>query len=147
MVVVAAVDSSDSESVIVAEADTLATQLGEELHVIHAMSQSEFLDLEMTSVSDTGNPVQMDRIREIAAEIASDAASAAGADDYEAVGKVGDAANVILDYARDVDASYVVVGSRKRSPTGKAIFGSVTQSTLLDSDRPVLVVRVPVDSA
>jgi nucleotide-binding universal stress UspA family protein len=145
MVVVAAVDSSASESAIVTEANTLATQFDEELHVIHVMSQSEFVDLEMTSVSDTGQPIEMDRIREIATDIAADAAAEAGVDDCVAVGKVGDATDVVLEYATDVDASYIVVGSRKRSPTGKAIFGSVTQSTLLRADRPVLVVRA-VDS-
>lgn len=46
----------------------------------------------------------------------------------------------IVDLARDVDADLVVVGARKRTPVGKAVFGSVTQSVVLDSPVPVTVV-------
>jgi nucleotide-binding universal stress UspA family protein len=45
----------------------------------------------------------------------------------------------ILDAGREYDADLLCIGGRKRTPTGKALFGSVTQSVLLDSDRPVLV--------
>lgn len=51
----------------------------------------------------------------------------------------GDPAEAILSAARDIDADGIVVGGRKRSPTGKALFGSVTQSVILNSDRPVTV--------
>ncbi|WP_254547048.1 universal stress protein [Halomarina pelagica] len=52
----------------------------------------------------------------------------------------GDPAAEILDLAADLDADLVCVGSRRRSPTGKAVFGSTTQQVLLDADRPVLAV-------
>ncbi|MFB6183769.1 MAG: universal stress protein [Haloarculaceae archaeon] len=45
----------------------------------------------------------------------------------------------ILELSEDVDADLIVMGGRKRSPTGKALFGSVTQSVILDSDVPVTV--------
>lgn len=46
----------------------------------------------------------------------------------------------ILDAAADLDPEQIVVGGRRRSPTGKAIFGSVTQRVILNSDTPVTVV-------
>lgn len=50
-----------------------------------------------------------------------------------------DAVETILQHAEDVDADQIVLGGRKRSPAGKALFGSVTQSVILNTDRPVVV--------
>lgn len=51
----------------------------------------------------------------------------------------GDTVEDILDVADEYDVESVVLGGRKRSPVGKAIFGSVTQSVILETDRPVVV--------
>lgn len=52
----------------------------------------------------------------------------------------GDPAERILAAAANENAAVVAMAGRKRSPAGKALFGSVTQSVILDADRPVLVV-------
>ncbi|MFB6143026.1 MAG: universal stress protein [Halorientalis sp.] len=51
----------------------------------------------------------------------------------------GDPTESILDVAEETDANLVCIGGRKRTPTGKALFGSVTQSVLLEASRPVMV--------
>lgn len=64
-------------------------------------------------------------------------------EDYENVtfeGRVGNPVDTILDEARRIDANYLVIGGRKRTPVGKAVFGSKTQSILLRTDLPVVTV-------
>ncbi|MFB6072550.1 MAG: universal stress protein [Halobacterium sp.] len=51
----------------------------------------------------------------------------------------GDTTDDILEDAEEYDVDAIVLGGRKRSPAGKAIFGSVTQSVILNTDRPVVV--------
>lgn len=59
--------------------------------------------------------------------------------DVDVTESSGDPAEQILDVATAEDANLIVVAGRKRSPTGKALFGSVTQSVILNADRPVMV--------
>lgn len=58
-----------------------------------------------------------------------------------AVRRHGDITEEIRSEADRIDADLVVIGGRKRSPVGKAVFGSVVQSVLLQIDRPVMHVR------
>lgn len=59
---------------------------------------------------------------------------------YEFRESSGDPASEIMREARELEADLVSVSGRQRTPTGKAIFGSVTQSVVLEADRPILVV-------
>lgn len=52
----------------------------------------------------------------------------------------GDAAETILETADELDADLLCLAPRGRTPTGKALFGSVTQQVVLNSARPTLVV-------
>lgn len=66
--------------------------------------------------------------------------------DYDRELHVGDPTEAILAVAADRDVDAVVLGMRKRSPVGKALFGSVSQAVLLNADRPVIVGK-PSDDA
>lgn len=59
--------------------------------------------------------------------------------DYSLAESSGDPAVEIIDHAADVDADCICVSGRRRSPAGKALFGSTAQGVILDADRPVLV--------
>ncbi|WP_148413145.1 universal stress protein [Haloferax sp. KTX1] len=59
--------------------------------------------------------------------------------EYDVNESSGDPAEVIIEFADEEDADLIVTAGRKRSPAGKALFGSVTQTVILNSDRPVMV--------
>jgi len=50
-----------------------------------------------------------------------------------------DPAETIVETASEIGADRIVMSGRKRSAVGKALFGSVTQSVLLQSEVPVTV--------
>jgi nucleotide-binding universal stress UspA family protein len=52
----------------------------------------------------------------------------------------GKPADEIVSVAGDIDADLIALAARKRTPAGKVLFGSVSQSVLLAADRPVLAV-------
>ncbi|MFC6613599.1 universal stress protein [Halopenitus salinus] len=137
MIVVAAVDRSEQASEVVTEGEFLATALDVPLHVVHVLSNSKFRKMEQTSYEETGQPAPMDEVKQFASQHAADVATDV-ADEYTPVGLVGEASQMVTEYAERNDARYVVVGGRKRSPTGKALFGSVAQSILLNADCPVV---------
>jgi nucleotide-binding universal stress UspA family protein len=48
-------------------------------------------------------------------------------------------AQAITEFADKEDADLIVLAGRKRTPTGKVLFGSVTQAVILETDRAVMV--------
>ncbi|AXG05194.1 universal stress protein [Haloplanus rubicundus] len=139
MVVVAAVDRSGGER-IVEEGRKTADAHGLPLHVVHTISEADFRDLERASYDTSGKSLDMAQIESLAETIAEEAVTEAGVEAEEVVGLVGKPSQRVLEYADDVDADYVVVGGRKRSSVGKVLFGSVTQSILLNAECPVITV-------
>jgi len=51
----------------------------------------------------------------------------------------GNPADSIIKTAEELDAEAICVAGRKRSPTGKMLFGSVSQEVILGTERPVFV--------
>lgn len=62
---------------------------------------------------------------------------------YEIEGQQAEPTELVLEVAASVDADLISVGGRKRTPVGKALFGSVAQQIILGTDLPVLVAGEP----
>jgi nucleotide-binding universal stress UspA family protein len=52
-----------------------------------------------------------------------------------------DPAEDLVNVAEEVEAEFIVIGLRRRSPVGKLILGSNAQRVLLDAPCPVLAVK------
>jgi len=52
----------------------------------------------------------------------------------------GEPAETIVEVAADVDVDNITMTGRRQSPTGKMLFGSTTQSVMLNAGRPVTVI-------
>ena len=51
----------------------------------------------------------------------------------------------LIDVAQEVNADFIVIGLRRRTPVGKLILGSNAQRILLDASCPVLAVKADLD--
>jgi len=138
MVIVAAISGSEQSTEIAAQADELARAFDDELHLVHVIEETEYTRL--VEKQSGARETDSGSVEENAAVAATEEVDQILDADYEIVGRVGNPNKKVLEYADEVDARYIVVGGRSRSPTGKALFGSVTQSILLNTERPVVTI-------
>lgn len=158
MAIIAAVDGEQIPSRVTEVGADLATQYGEELVVVHVMSQDAYenrddgektADFGFPTASDTeygggdGQTYSIDEAQRDAQGVARDVTTQTLDEPPEAVtyvGRVGGAVEEVLDVVDDHNPTFLVVGGRKRTPVGKAVFGSATQSFLLNASVPVVTV-------
>ncbi len=87
--------------------------------------------------------VDPDVSRAKAHEIVNSAINNVKARGREAIGlvKEGNVADVIIDFAEEMDARMIIMGSVGMSKIGRFTLGSVAEKVTRHSDRPVLIVR------
>lgn len=110
--------------------------------ITHVFTPEEFENTVGRLDFDTPSDADPDDVahRHGAVRTLTDAFDEAGVK-YDIHGRVGDHATEIVDLATEIDADRVVVGGRKRSPSGKAVFGSVAQDIMLEAPCPVTFVK------
>jgi nucleotide-binding universal stress UspA family protein len=141
MAIVAAIDDSDRATAVLEEAQTLGDDLDEDVHAVHVLERSELVEVlekEVEGQDLTDNY----EVQEVGERLVSNASTDSTLSDLTVSVRVGDPADEIVTYAEQEDARYVVIGGRQRSPTGKALFGSVTQKVIFNSPVPVVNVAL-----
>lgn len=112
----------------------------------HVYAEADSAQLREMLDIDPAEPEQMNTAvqHNTAVQAVADGLEEAGIEP-EFRGEFGDADAVLVDLVDREDADFLVVGGRKRSPTGKAIFGSTAQRLLLAASCPVVFVKAPSD--
>jgi len=145
MTILAAVDESTESSPVLSVANDLATAFDEELVVLHVVPTEEFEE-HRESVSDTVDisgpsfDQEKDSASRFAKQVAESTLSDSDSATLSTAGRVGDPADEIVSAAETMDVRYLVIGGKRRSPTGKALFGDTTQTVLLNASVPVMTV-------
>lgn len=137
MAVLCAVDDDEFSDAVVSRAHELAEAFDDELVVLHVMTQERF-----DARSENQPEYYVDEGANDAANRAETIAERAIPDSDRIVpkGRVGTPDEEIIDAADRYEPRYLVLGGRKRSPVGKALFGSITQSVLLQVETPTVTI-------
>jgi nucleotide-binding universal stress UspA family protein len=120
----------------------IAGPAGARVVLLHVFTEEEFegdiagMDFEF---SDRPGADEVARRLSVVRDIGDDLESAGI--DYSVSGAVGEHAESIVEMTGTVDADLLVIGGRRRSPTGKVVFGSTAQEVLLEAPCPVTFVR------
>jgi nucleotide-binding universal stress UspA family protein len=141
--VLVALGASDAGRVerLAEEAIDIAGPADATVVVTHVFTREEFdervdaLGFDRDTVSADDVARRYSPVRELAAAL--DEADV----DYEIRGALGAYGEKVVAAADELDADMVLVGGRKRSPAGKAVFGSVAQEIMLSAPCPVTFVR------
>ena len=144
MTILAAVEGDRDQGRVLSTAADLAAAFETPLVVCHVRTVEEF-EAHKRSLEESPDirDFDVDAERDHAATVAQQAL----ADELDSTdqrietdvrGRVGEPADELLAVADELDPRYLVLGGRRRSPVGKAVFGSTTQSVLLNADRPVV---------
>lgn len=143
------VESADHARTLIREAGELAAGVGAELVLLTLMDRDEYeQDLEtMETIADIeGVSYTSEDLKESGRRFGRDIAADEIGDravEYESICAIvegGGEADRILETAKREGCDHVFIAGRKRSPTGKAIFGDTTQRVILNFDGIVSVV-------
>ena len=139
--VVVAVGPRDYDHVerLAEETVDIAGPTGADVVLAHALPQDGYEEAKRSLDFEDATPDEVagrnETVRDLVAVLE-------GSDiDYTIRGAVGDPGDRMVELAESCAADIVVVGGRERSPAGKALFGSVAQSIMLDAPCPTLYVR------
>lgn len=115
------------------QAETIASLplIREEVNVVIINVLDE--DASIPESSDMLKPERLDSIRQTKSFLEDQGIS------VETKRVAGDPVRTIVELANEINADSIFVGGTKRSPAGKAVFGSTSQKIILNAQQPVTV--------
>ena len=140
----AVVEPTETAKVLLREAGELSAGVDAELILVYGTTEEEYNERreDMAQIPDIDTTYSLDQaidgVRRFAKDMGRDVLSDLDLE-WEAVGRIGEKAEETLTLAEERDCDHIFIAGRKRSPTGKAVFGDDTQRVILDSKVPVTV--------
>ncbi|WP_290819368.1 universal stress protein [Halovivax sp.] len=138
-------DGSEHAEAAAADAIDLAANHGATLHVLSVADPGPLGDLKLPGDAVRPSEALTERADEFVAAVV-DRAEAAGVD-VEGTVRSGPPGDVILEYAREIDADLIVMGSRGRGGLHRMAVGSVADHVIRVGECRVLVVDADVAAA
>ncbi len=127
--------ASNARTIALQEAAREAGARATDLVVLHVV---EALDLDIEAAYRSGLSDEIEQ-----ALASQDVSSVPWTLKLAASTKDDDVAEQILRLADEAKAEVLVIGARRRSPLGKFLMGSATQTLILEAKMPVVVVKAP----
>ncbi|WP_290819221.1 universal stress protein [Halovivax sp.] len=138
-------DGSEHAEAAADDAIELAADQGATMHVLSIADPGPLGDLKLPGDAARPSEALTERAEEFVVGIV-DRAEAAGVD-VEGTVRSGPPGEAILEYAREIDADLIVMGSRGRGGLHRMAVGSVADHVIRVGDCRVLVVDTDVAAA
>lgn len=143
MTILAAIDETDQSRRTAEIGADLARRYGETLVAVHVIPETDFAAHkgsinEIAQLPDLSIDQEEESAKEFAEMFVRETVDDLSSVQLEGRGRVGQVGEEILAACADLEPRYLVIGGERRSPTGKAIFGSKLQHVLLNAERPVV---------
>lgn len=135
------VQPTEASKEITRMAGELASGVDAEVYVLHVTTEEEYRNrLDRLGELDVGYDIDtaLKGAQQFAANVSNEVLGDVDVEVHP-VGRLGDVEEKVLSAAEEFDCDHLFVAGRRRSPTGKAIFGDLTQSLILNFEGPVTV--------
>lgn len=137
--IIVPIDGSSNALAALEEATRLSHQLDCPLVLVNVQHRIETLHTKMF-FSKTDIHQYQQELAEKALEDALQQLEGKGVS-YEEIVRIGYPIHEICEVAKEMEASYIVIGSRGRGPLKGQVFGSVSMGVLQEAECPVIVVK------
>ena len=143
MPILAAIDENERSRAVVEIAADLAGTYDDTLVALHVVPLEDFEAHKQSIESipgfrDFSFTREADSAKRFAREFVLETVDGFDPSQLDARGRVGDVTEEILSEASALDPRFLVISGRRRSPTGKAVFGNTAQQLLLNAECPVV---------